>query len=346
MLKVRGIEMQFNKSNALILLICLVVSLISIGILSQPDTVLPLVPTQTAINETLFPPFDVQAVTELRLVQGGLDSRFIRAANGEWFLNGDPEQALDGFTIESVLSILGELRYQDHFDSVALASFGLDQPARIEIHLDDESVYSLLIGNKNPGETHYYLLDQAGQIGLSEGTFELENILNYAAEPPTEAIAMTLPPPDLQLPGLVWPGLVEINLMRLEMNHLASGHTLAMGRDENDSWRVDIANAVDEIQATDPLLAGLILSVLSNLEASHQVNVKDLASVGLAEPAYQIQAVDRQGGYYTLAIGDKDASGTLYYVKRNDYEPILLLSAEKVDLLTAFIERPPFLNAD
>jgi len=125
-------------------------------------------------------------VTGIEVKSEDGESVIAREPGGEWRVLKPEEKEADQTRVNQVLKRLGPLKATRVLtDSVDLAAFGLSEPrARITLKLRDGSERRLLVGEKNPAGTAYYVQVEGQKEVYLAYVSPINELKRLVTEPP------------------------------------------------------------------------------------------------------------------------------------------------------------------
>lgn len=271
--------------------------------------------------------------------------------DGTWQLVGEtvPEQLLDSSALQSAIEELAGLVATDRFEADDLAQYGLDAPGTTVAFTAGETTYSVQLGNRTPQGTRYYALvgDDTTTVSILRNANGIDTVLEFVNVPPLQPTATPTPEPALNVPGPLYEQVMEENVVRFRLDDNTTDGALVIERETLDApWQIistpqpveDAENRVVDQSRTD-----IIVSAFANLQGDNSTTVADDGSVGLDTPNYvlSIETVDNRT--YRVQVGDADPTGSFYYTRVDQFEPVVFIPSQQIEALLTVLENPPYL---
>ena len=271
--------------------------------------------------------------------------------DGTWQLVGEtvPEQPLDPSALQSAIEELAGLVATDRFEADDLAQYGLDAPGTTVAFTAGDTTYSVQLGNRTPQGTRYYALvgDDTTTVSILRNANGIDTVLEFVNVPPLQPTATPTPEPALNVPGPLYEQVMEENVVRFRLDDNTTDGALVLERETLDApWQIistpqpveDAENRVVDQSRTD-----IIVSAFTNLQGDNSTTVADDGSVGLDTPEYvlSIETVDNRT--YRVQVGDADPTGSFYYTRVDQFEPVVFIPAQQIEALLTVLENPPYL---
>ena len=235
----------------------------------------------------------------------------IEKKDGSWQLSENPGIKLDDTAISNVLHSICNLNATSVISDAGsnLSQYGLqDSPSEAAAVLDDGTQKTVLIGNKTPDGTGYYMMLKGGSkvymIQSTDGDY-----LRYSLT-------------DIRDKNISSINVSYINYIKVspkdgkvfEAETVAKGSSAAQYIDEG-SWAVvkpySIPQVIDETKLQN------ITDGITNLKIDDFVedNAKDLSKYGLDKPVLEFLARDSSGQSIDLFFGKKKDDSHIYFMK-------------------------------
>lgn len=131
-------------------------------------------------------------------------------------------------------------------------------------------------------------------------------INNTPASAPDET-----PTPEGAVSGPLFEGVEADSVSRLEVRDNWTRARTVLVKDEGGSWSIEATNSAD--RAADQTLAGEQPGQVVALQSVDRFESADLASFGLANPAYTLALTGADGTSTLLHIGNRNPAGNRYY---------------------------------
>jgi len=200
--------MRLNRGTLLIIVLSIVVIVGAYLFTSNQSNQTAAVTPTPAGGGPLFPDLTADDVISLAVSEttGGAFTRIAReSTEADWSVTGPQDAETREQDPEAIATAIDEavsLSAESSFEADDLAEFGLDAPG-FTIEIDtDESLYAVLIGDANPGQTRSYVLVREVAVGDAEAA-DAENddtiylVMRSAIQELTDLIPM---PPFMPLP--------------------------------------------------------------------------------------------------------------------------------------------------
>lgn len=165
--------MRFNRNTAILLAISLVV-IVAVLFLSSNQASAPTNATSTPARPSgpLFAGLDPAGIVRIEVRDNTSGEALVisRDAEGPWSIDETAypqERNPDQAQITEAVNSLAALTFTDSFGSdeiqnFDLANYGLDEPTHtMSLTTEDDSVYTIYVGSRNPGETRFYVRVEA-----------------------------------------------------------------------------------------------------------------------------------------------------------------------------------------
>lgn len=162
-------------------------------------------------------------------------------------------------------------------------------------------------------------------------------INNTPASAPDET-----PTPSGEVSGPLFEGVDAAAITRLEVRDNWTRARTVLVKDEGGSWAIEATYSTD--RATDQTLAAEKPGLVSALQSVDRFESADLASFGLANPAYTVALTGADGVSTLLHIGDRNPAGNRYYTvleTTSDPLPEIDLTEEAASESTAAVDATP-----
>ncbi len=271
--------------------------------------------------------------------------------DGTWQLVGEtvPEQLLDSSALQSAIEELAGLVATDRFEADDLAQYGLDAPGTTVAFTAGETTYSVQLGNRTPQGTRYYALvgDDTTTVSILRNANGIDTVLEFVNVPPLQPTATPTPEPALNVPGPLYEQVMEENVVRFRLDDNTTDGALVIERETLDApWQIiSTPQPVDDAEnrAVDQSRTDIIVSAFANLQGDNSTTVADDGSVGLDTPNYvlSIETVDNRT--YRVQVGDADPTGSFYYTRVDQFEPVVFIPSQQIEALLTVLENPPYL---
>lgn len=331
--------MRLNRNTLIFLLGALVVIIAAVVLLNQPDPVDEDIETD-ATDGVFYEDITTDSVTDITIVDSdGLVVSLTRAdADTPWQIADTGEDANPDRMAETVVALIN-LNYTDSFTSADVSDFGFGAdafPATITFTADGTE-HSLSIGRQNPSGNRYYVMQLDDDTIYMVSNANLDSLLGLASNQPVVVLPTATPEPQLNAPGVVFAGFSATDIQRFEITDNASGDSLVLVRNEEDStWSIE-----GDDRAVDQTTVEIMMSVYGFLEAVDATDTPDLAPLGLDEPAYTLVATDSTGKTFTVQVGDNDPTGTRTYTLIDDFERVAIVEADSLATFSEWLTNPP-----
>ena len=318
-------------------------------------------PTPIPGNPTLEPPTPLpdgaepETTTEIVVLSKDVET-------STWIAGDETSQSIDG-TIDStqlsgsIANLVG-LRSNRQFTPPDgnYEQYGLDEPA-FDIQFVAESVvqgastegeetgepisYRLRIGDRTVGENSYYafLNDDSETIYVIKGASTLQSgILNLTTSIPLELVPTATPVPVLnaQIP---FADFVVTNASGFTFSNNETGDVIEIVRNEDNTAWVYTQNS-EELDVHQETLQ-VILNSFATISGVDETTVSDPATLGLDSPSFSFEARMVDDIVYMLQTGDQDPAETVYYSLVDEFEPVVLIDADSINLLLSLFDNPP-----
>jgi hypothetical protein len=341
--------MRLNRNTLIFLGGMLAIIILALVVLNNRTQAPTNNSTASGGTQNVFPDVTSSVITQITVTDNTTSGtlRIIQAPeDGTWIVQDNPNTAQQ-VTIDTAVSNLVNLQASDVFEADDISQFGLDNPTYTILFGDGGSNnYKLLIGNRNPAGTRFYGLvgDDTKTVYLLSNVSAITTLTSYITNPPVVLITPT-PAPILEVPGLLFPdytaNITTVN--QLSFSDPKNSQQIILVRGENGAWSLDPFSTNYSTAFIDQAIMQTLVQIPGLFAAVDVLkNVPDLASLGLVEPTYVIEAGREDGTRYTLKVGNLDPSGTRYYVQIFDVPNVGVVDRAAIDSITPFIGNPPF----
>jgi hypothetical protein len=302
----------------------------------------------TPSTEKVFAAISLDAVRSLTVRENAsnLSVELVQGEDGTWTVTNNPNPAQQQALDNAVASIIN-IQSSDRFEAQDLAPYGLDNPTHTLTITTQQNEYTLRIGSRNPSGTRYYALvnDDAQTVYMLSNVSAVTTVTGYITTPPIVQITPT-PAPALEVVGPLFPTYNAADIQTLTLARAQDSTRLILLRQDDGTWALDPFSTGYAADPLDQVLADTMVQAMGGLSSVDILrDVPDVATLGLAEPAYTITATRADGFEHVLKIGSPDPSGTRYYAQIFDLPNVAVVSRADVDSLLQFIGLPPFIKA-
>lgn len=332
--------MRLNRNTIIVLVAALLVIVVALVMLNQPEDTGPETVADDA-GGVLFTEAAPETVTSLNVTDStGLNVSLQRGDTDEalWQFPGNDDE-VDAATVDTAVSTLTNLSYTDSYqtEDATQYGFGTETVPAVITFVADGTEYTLTVGRQNPSGNRYYVRVGDDETIYLVNSTTLDTILGLASNQPIVVPPTPTPVPMLNAPGVVFVGFSAQDIQRFQVTDHASGESLVLVRGEDNLWTV-----LDDDRALDQSTVEVLMSVYGFVEAVDAIDGADLEALGLAEPAYTIQATDSSERTFKIQLGDTDASGTRRYALVDDYDTVAVIEADALSTIIGWLEEPPY----
>ncbi|QPC83465.1 DUF4340 domain-containing protein [Phototrophicus methaneseepsis] len=332
--------MRLNRNTIIVLVAALLVIVVALVMLNQPEDTGPETVADDA-GGVLFTEAAPETVTSLNVTDStGLNVSLQRGDTDEalWQFPGNDDE-VDAATVDTAVSTLTNLSYTDSYqtEDATQYGFGTEAAPAVITFVADGTEYTLTVGRQNPSGNRYYVRVGDDETIYLVNSTTLDTILGLASNQPIVVPPTPTPVPMLNAPGVVFVGFSAQDIQRFQVTDHASGESLVLVRGEDNLWTV-----LDDDRALDQSTVEVLMSVYGFVEAVDAIDGADLEALGLAEPAYTIQATDSSERTFKIQLGDTDASGTRMYALVDDYDTVAVIEADALSTIIGWLEEPPY----
>lgn len=284
---------------------------------------------------TLFPAFQPQLVTELRIdnVERAYQIKFERDAQGVWYLTDPVPYPATGAIVSSVLNAIHSGLAQ-RVENTDLASLGLELP-KVVVHIEQvldgtTQSFRLDLGDPELNQDRIFARAQEGSSGEAQVVSVTRAIYNALVRFPNDyrdtSVWQINPANVIEFKrrGRVWSPRLQ---RELDLGFF-------MQRDGDQWQRVDGPQ-----MSLNPQIAGFLVNSAARLKVGHfeQDMPPSLVNFGLEQPAFEIELTTGDQSPQTLAFGHPEAASgaelTDWFFYRVGFPHIWSIDTEAVRML-------------
>ncbi|MGA1792186.1 MAG: DUF4340 domain-containing protein [bacterium] len=301
--------MNYKKTIILIIILCL---LIGIAYLINRS------PKKTSREMALFPEFDAEKVTTIRL-NGKTNKLTLIKTDGQWLATEEEDLPADKDQIKQALDVVSELKRDDIISKNPSKQeiFQVDPNQGFEVEIKGEGDTTLAlfyIGKNGPDFMSTYVRKaDSDEVILYKG-FHLRSRFDKPAENWLDKFIIIVQDEDVEA-----------------INYNRDDGSFSLVKDfETEKWRLDQpeASAVREKVMSD------ITQTLFNLRGTKLRRLKPelgLEEFGLDQPSLSITLSMTDGDSKTLLIGKQDEKTDEYFVRLSDRDIVYSVAKFSID---------------
>lgn len=269
-------------------------------------------PTHNTPDSTKIVDFDSLETKKLIVKYPEEELVLVKIDDENWQLTSDKDLKLDNSRVRSIAinlsSVFVEKTIEENANDISV--YGLDEPVVVTAIQDDESKYTLLIGDKTPTEGAYY--------AKLESDNNIYTIDKYTAN------KILASKNDLKLTTLFDVAVEDITELSLERNGELAFDTVKDGNE----WKM-----THPLQTkADLAKVGKIIDAICGLTVKSYIDDNsDLASFGLDGPEYILSFTAKEMNHQIL-FGD-ELDGKEIYAKLGNRQDVFKLDVETVNFL-------------
>lgn len=352
--------MRLNRNTLIFLAGSLLVIVAALALINRPTTAPGTEDgddTVETFNSEIFPDLTADAITLLTVRDNVLDQTLTltRQEDDLWAMadaNGAITGDGDQIVINRAISNFATLRADDRFaiddETGGLAAFGLDNPTHTLTAQTTDETYTVQVGNQTPGGNRFYaLVGDDGLVYQLAGVTTVNSLTTLSFQPPVVPTATPTPQPQLMIPGLIYPAFNTEAINRFAIRNTTSGAEVVFTRpqatDTDTPWQLTQSPADDtDNRVLDEQRMRAAIEIFGTIQAFDAIDDADLTNLGLDDPAYALQA-DSATRTYRLQVGNADLTGTRYYALVDDFDRVVVVDKDAVDILIELIGTPPLM---
>ena len=225
-----------------------------------------------------------------------------------WKASSPADLKIDSSSINSIAINFSSLRADKVIEENAtdLSQYGLDDPVRISVKMDDGTVKTLEVGNKTPTESGYYAKEKDSSNVYLIGTYE--------------GGKFTISKNDFRDKTLFTFEAADVKTLTLERQ---GSIVFTANKVDNYEWQiVEPIQADANVSSISPMIEAISATKIKEFI---EENPADLSKYGLTNPRYSFE-FETSSGKNKLILGNEKTKDTDIYAKLDSNDEVFTIS--------------------
>lgn len=280
--------------------------------------------------------FDSATVSQID-IESNENKLNIVKENESWILNGNRDITASQSTIDGIANTMSDIEAGSVLQDIeSLSDYGLDNPKKLKLTLNDGKVYEFFMGNSTPTSGGFYF-----KMSEDEKIYIVSNRYKTPFEYKFEDLVQKEEIPSILLENLNYIYINQVG--NLEMEFVKPDEDkIDKYRTWNNiaTWEMTKPYKLVHAVGSNDIWSSVTSSISFNSAVRNFVsnNPDDLSLYGLNKPKLEILVRDKDGVENHLYFGNQSGDGNVYFKQANSKD-VYTMSKSVVDV---FMNLKPF----